>query len=74
MAITRHLQASPDQPYVTPPAIARRNTPINPAIVIYYNCNKNKHFILFCLELKITSDIKEIEEGEMSDESGIEKP
>ncbi len=73
-ATTGHPRASPDQPYATPPAIARRNTPINPATIMCYNCNKNGHFALSCLELKIIGDIKEIKEGETSNKSGKEKP
>jgi len=74
VAITRHPRALPDQPYTIPPAIARRNTPMNPTTVICYNCNKNGYFALSCPELKIISDIKEIEEGETSNELGKEKP
>jgi len=43
-------------------------------LAIYYNYNKEKYFILFYLELKNIGDIKEIEEGETSNELGKEKP
>ena len=39
-----------------------------------YNCNKEGHFALSCPELKDIGDIKEMEEGEMSNELGKEKP
>jgi hypothetical protein len=39
-----------------------------------YNYNKEGYFTLSCLELKDIGDIKEIEEGEMSDKSGKEEP
>ncbi len=50
------------------------NTLIDFALVICYNCNKEGHFALFCLELKDIVDIKEIEEGEIFNESGKEEP
>jgi len=40
---------------------------------MYYNCGKNGHLILFCLELKNINNIKEIEEEKMSDKLGKEK-
>ncbi len=43
-------------------------------MVIYYNCDKDGHFALSCLELKNIGNIKEIEEGEMSNKSGKEEP
>jgi len=52
----------------------RRNTPINPTMVIYYNCDKDSYFALSCLELKDIGDIKEIEEGETSNKLGKEEP
>jgi len=39
-----------------------------------YNCNKEGYFTLPCPELKDISDIKEIEEGEISNKLGKEKP
>ena len=33
---------------------------------MYYNCNKDGHYALSCLQLKNTGDIKEMEEGEIS--------
>jgi len=39
-----------------------------------YNCNKEGYFALSYLELKDIGDIKEIKEGETSDESGKEEP
>ena len=65
---TMYLRASPDQSRATPPAIACCNTPIDPATVTCYNCDKDGYFALFCLELKNIGDIKEIKEGEMTDE------
>jgi hypothetical protein len=39
-----------------------------------FNYGKDRYFTLSCLELKDIGDIKEIEEGEMSNESGKEEP
>jgi hypothetical protein len=39
-----------------------------------YNCNKDSHFALSCLELKDIGNIKEIEEGETSNKLGKEEP
>ena len=39
-----------------------------------YNCDKDRHFALSCLEPKNIGDIKEIEKGETTDESEKEKP
>ena len=39
-----------------------------------YNYNKDSHFTLSCLELKDIGDIKEMEEGEMSNKLGKEEP
>jgi len=64
----------PDQPYATPLAIAHHNTPIDPATVIYYNCDKDRHFALSYLEPKNTGNIKEIEEGEITDKLEKEEP
>jgi len=52
----------------------QRNTPIDYDIIICYNCGKDKYFALSCLELKNISNIKEIEEEEISDELGKEEP
>jgi len=41
---------------------------------MYYNCNKEGHFALSCLELKDIGDIKEIKEEEIFNKSGKEKP
>jgi hypothetical protein len=43
-------------------------------LAIYYNCNKEGYFTLSCLELKNNGDIKEMEEGEISEELGKEEP
>jgi hypothetical protein len=40
----------------------------------YFNCGKDGYFALSCPELKDIGDIKEMEEGEMSDELGKEEP
>ena len=37
-------------------------------MVIYYNCNKDRHFTLSCPELKNIGNIKEIKEKEITDE------
>ena len=50
------------------------NTLIDPATVTCYNCRKDGYFALSCLELKNIGNIKEIEEGETSDELGKEEP
>jgi hypothetical protein len=41
---------------------------------MYYNYNKEGYFTSSCLELKDNGNIKEIEEGEMSDKLGKEEP
>ena len=64
----------PNQPYTIPLAIARYNTLINPTTVICYNYNKDGHFTLSCLELKNIGNIKEIEEGEITNELEKEEP
>ena len=48
---------------------ARHTTLISFAIVTCFNCRKNSHFALSCLELKDISDIKEIEEEEEEEET-----
>ena len=73
-AITTHRRASPNLPRTIPLTSTRRNTPINPTTVIYYNCGKNSYFALFYLELKDLGNIKEIEEGEAFNESGKDEP
>jgi len=57
-----------------PLANAYRNTLINPAIVICFNCGKDSYFTMFYPELKDIGNIKEIEEEEISDKLGKEKP
>jgi len=39
-----------------------------------YNCNKEGYFTLSCPELKGIGNIKEIEEGEISNKLGKEEP
>jgi len=39
-----------------------------------FNYGKDKYFILSCPELKDIGDIKEMEEGEVSNELGKEEP
>jgi hypothetical protein len=51
-----------------------RNTLINPAIVTCYNYNKDSYFTLSYLKLKDIGNIKEIEEGEISNKLGKEEP
>jgi hypothetical protein len=43
-------------------------------LAIYYNYNKEGYFTLSYLELKDIGDIKEIEEGEISNKLGKEEP
>jgi hypothetical protein len=74
MVTTIHPQALPNLPRTTPLTSNRRNTLIDPAMVICYNYNKDSHFILSCLELKDIGNIKEMEEREMSDKLGKEEP
>jgi hypothetical protein len=71
---TTYRRASPDQLRTTPLASARRNTLIDPASAMCYNCDKEGHFTSSCLELKDNGNIKEIEEGETSNELGKEEP
>ena len=42
-------------------------------MVMCYNYNKDKHYVLFCLQPKNTGNIKEIEEGEIFDKLGKEE-
>ena len=51
-----------------------RNTLINPILAICYNYNKEGYFTSSYLELKDIGDIKEIEEGEISNKLGKEEP
>ena len=57
-----------------PSAGTRRNTPINPTLATYYNCDKEGYFALSYPELRDIGDIKEMEEGEASNELGKEEP
>jgi len=58
-----------------PLANTRRNTLIDPASVMCFNCGKDSYFTTFCLELKDMGNIKEIEEEEeMSNKLGKEEP
>ena len=43
-------------------------------MVTCYNYNKDSHFALSCLELNDIGNIKEIEEGEISNKLGKEEP
>ena len=42
--------------------------------IVYTGISRNSYFTLSCLELKDIGDIKEIEEGETSNELGKEEP
>ena len=42
-------------------------------MAIYFNYRKDRYFILFYLELKYIGNIKEIEEGEISNKLGKEE-
>ena len=55
---------------------AYHTTLIGPATVICFNCGKDNHFTLSCLELKDINNIKEIEkeEEETSNRLGKEEP
>jgi len=57
-----------------PLANAYCNTPINPAMVIYFNCGKNSYFATSCPKLKDIGNIKEIKEEEMSNKLGKKEP
>ena len=74
MVTTTYLRASPNLLYTTPLTSNRRNTLIDPATVICYNCDKDSYFALSYLELKDIGDIKEIEERETSNKLGKEEP
>ena len=50
------------------------NTPIDPTLATCYNYDKEGYFTLSCLELKDIGNIKEIEEGEISNKLGKEEP
>jgi len=50
------------------------NTLINPTTVTYFNCGKDSYFTISCLELKDIGNIKEIENEEISNKLGKEKP
>ena len=71
---TAYQRTSPNPLRTIPLTNTRRNTPIDPATVICFNYRKDSYFTTSCLELKDTGNIKEIEEEEMSDESGKEEP
>jgi hypothetical protein len=71
---TTHRRAPPDQLRTTPSTSTHRNTPINPALATCYNYNKEAYFTLSCLELKDIGNIKEIEEGDISNKLGKEEP
>jgi len=62
-------------PRTIPLANAYCNTLINPILVTCFNCGKDSHFAISCLELKNIGDIKEIEEEEeTSNKLGKEEP
>ena len=56
-----------------PPTSTYYTTLINPATVTYFNCGKNSHFALSCLELKNINNIKEIEEKEEETSNKLRK-
>jgi len=64
----------PNLLYTTPLTGTCRNALINPTTVICYNCGREGYFALSCLELKAIGNIKEIEEGEISNKLGKEEP
>ena len=64
----------PNLLYTTPLANTRRNTLINPAIIICFNYGKDSYYTLFYLELENIGNIKEIEEEEISNKLEKEKP
>jgi len=74
VVITTYSRALFKSLYTIPLANARRNTLINPATVIYFNCGKNGYFIISCPELKDIGNIKEIEEDKTSNKLGKEEP
>ena len=56
-----------------PPTSAYCTTLINPATVTCFNCGKNSHFALSCLELKDINNIKEIKEEEKETSNKLKK-
>ena len=65
VVITIYLRVLPDPLYTILLTSTYCNTLINFTTVIYFNCGKNSDFILFCLELKDISNIKEIKKKEI---------
>ena len=72
--ITTHRRGLSDPLRTIPLTNAYCNILINPTIVIYFNYRKDSYFTTSYLELKDIGDIKEIEEGETSNELGKEEP
>ena len=72
--ITSYPRALSKLPRTIHLANARRNTPINPATVMCFNCGKDSYFTISCLKLKDMGNIKEIEEEESSNELGKKEP
>jgi len=72
--ITTYPQALPNLLRTTPLTSTRRNTLINPAMVIYYNYRKDSYPAFSYLELKDIGNIKEINKEEMSNKLGKEEP
>jgi len=66
VVITAYPQTSPNPLYTIPLTNAYCNTLINPTTVTCFNYGKNSYFATSCLELKDISNIKEIEEEEIS--------
>ena len=64
----------PNYPYIITPVIAYYNTPIDPTTVICYNCNEDRYYALSCPQPRNIGNIKEMEEGEISDKLGKEEP
>jgi len=72
--ITTYLRALPNPLCTTPLANTYRNTLVNPATAICFNCGKDSYFTLFHLEPKDIGNIKEIEEEETSNKLEKEEP
>jgi len=72
--MTAYPQTLPNPLYTIPLTNACCNTPINPTMVICFNCGKNSYFAISCPELKDMGNIKGIEEEETSNKLEKEEP
>jgi len=72
--ITAYPRTLPNPLCTIPLTNTYRNTLINPATVICFNCGKDSYFATSCPELKDMGNIKEIKKEEMFNKSGKEEP